>query len=116
MRISKIELNPHLKKQITKTLFQVITDLKKVEETKIFFTDFLNNAELETFSKRLAIAYFLKKRRSYSNIKQNLKVSSVTVALVEKLMSTEGFKLALKKIEAEEWASQWAKKIGKVIK
>ena len=116
MRISKIELNPHLKKQISNTLFQVIADLKKIEETEIFFTDFLNNTELETFSKRLAIAYFLKKGRSYSNIKQNLKVSSTTVAVVEKLMSTEGFKLALKKIEAEEWANQWTEKIKKIVK
>lgn len=116
MRISKIKLNPHLKKQISHTFFQAITDLKKTEETETFFTDFLNNSELETFSKRLAIAYFLKRGRSYSNIKQNLKVSSATIAVVEKLLDTEGFKLALKKIEAEEWASQWVKKIDKVIK
>lgn len=116
MRVSKLTLNPHLKKEITNTFFQTISDLKDPEEIKTFLTDFLNNAELETFSKRLAIAYFLKKGRSYSNIKQNLKVSSATVAVIEKLLATEGFKLALKRIEAEEWANQWAEKIKKIIK
>ena len=116
MRVSKINLNPHLKKEITNTFFQTISDLNSPEEIKTFLTDFLNNAELETFSKRLAIAYFLRKGRSYSNIKGNLKVSSATVAVIEKLLETEGFKLALKKMEAEEWANQWAEKIKKFVK
>lgn len=116
MRVSKINLNPHLKKEITKTFFQTISDFKSPEEIKTFLTDFLNEAELETFSKRLAIAYYLKKGRSYSNIKNNLKVSSATVAVIEKLLNTSGFKLAIKKIEAEEWANQWAEKIKKIVK
>ena len=86
MRVSKLNLNPHLKKEINSTFFQTISDLKDPEEIKTFLIDFLNDAELETFSKRLAIAYFLKKGRSYSNIKQNLKVSSATVAVIEKLL------------------------------
>lgn len=116
MRVSKINLNPHLKKEIARTLFQTISDLKNPEEIDIFLTDFLNETELETFSKRLAIAYFLKKGRSYSNIKHNLKVSSATIAVIEKLLDTNGFKLALKKIEAEEWATQWAEKIKNIVK
>ena len=95
---------------------QTMVDLKDVTETKVFFNDFFNQSENEAFSKRLAIAYWLKKKRSYNNIKENLKVSSATIASVQSMMDKPGFKLALKKIEAEEWASQWAEKIKKFVR
>jgi hypothetical protein len=47
---------------------------------------------------------------------QNLKVSSATIASVEKMMKKEGFKLAIKDLEAEEWANQWAEKIQNFIR
>jgi len=78
--------------------------------------DFFNDAELETFAKRLGVAYWLKKGRSYENIKQNLKVSSATIAATLALMEKPGFALALKKMEAEEWANVWAKRIKKFVK
>lgn len=95
---------------------QALEDLDGNNETETFLRDFFNDVEFETYAKRLAIAYWLKKRRSYENIKNNLKVSSATIATVEKLMDTPGFKLALKKIEAEEWASVWSEKIKKLVK
>ena len=58
----------------------------------------------------------LKKERSYENIKNNLKVSSATIASVQSMVGKPGFQLALKKIEAEEWASKWEEKIKKYIK
>ena len=116
MRTSNKNLSPSLNKQIKSTFFQAITDLKNVEEVQKFFSDFFTDSEIEVFSKRLAIAYWLKKRRSYSNIKNNLKVSSATIATVQSLMDKSGFQLALKKIEAEEWASKWTEKIQKFIK
>jgi len=115
MRTSEKILNPSLKKQIEAIYVQTITDLKEISETKIFLTDFFNESENEAFSKRLAIAYWLKKGRSYNNIKENLKVSSATIASVQAAMGKSGFKLALKKIEAEEWAAQWAEKIKKFV-
>ena len=116
MRISKNKLNDSLKKEIIRTFFQTINDLKGTGEIETFFKNFFNDAELETYSKRLAIAYWLKKGRSYENIKNNLKVSSATIATVEKLLNSEGFKLALKKMEAEEWANVWSQKIKKFVK
>jgi hypothetical protein len=44
---------------------------------------------------------------------QNLKVSSATIASVQEFLEKPGFKLALKKMEAEEWANIWAEKIKK---
>jgi uncharacterized protein YerC len=116
MRTSDKALNPSLKNQIAKTFSQTIADLKDPAETEQFLKDFLNESEYESFAKRLAIAYWLKKGRSYNNIKDNLKVSSATIATVQQMVGKEGFRLAIKKIEAEEWANQWAEKIKKFIK
>lgn len=116
MRTSEKVLNPSLKKQIDAVFVQTITDLKDISETKLFLSDFFNQSENEAFAKRLAIAYWLKKGRSYNNIKENLKVSSATIASVQSMLDKPGFKLALKKIEAEEWANQWAEKIKKFVR
>lgn len=116
MRTSSLKLNPILKKQIGKTFSQLIADIKTPEEADMFFKDFFNQSEYETFIKRLAIAYWLKKKRSYNNIKNNLKISSATIASIQNTMVSEGIKLALKKIEAEEWANVWAEKIDKLLK
>lgn len=115
MRTSDSNINPSLKKQITKTLAQTIADIKSAPEAEGFLKDFFTKAELETFAKRIAIAYWLKKGRSYANIKKNLKVSSATIATVQEQSTTSGFNLALQKIEADEWASQWADKIKKFV-
>lgn len=105
-----------MKKQLIKTFAQTLVDFKNRDEIHSFLTDFLNDSELETFAKRLSVAYWLKKGRSYENIKTNLKVSSATIATIEKLLEKPGFILALKKMEAEEWANIWAEKIQKFIK
>lgn len=116
MRSSEQKLNISLGKQISETFIQMVADLRDTGEAKTFLKDFFNQAELEAYTKRLAIAYWLKKGRSYNNIKDNLKVSSATIASVQSMIDTPGFKLALKKIEAEEWANQWSEKIKRFIK
>lgn len=94
----------------------MLSDLKDVKEVEIFLKDFFNDAELETYAKRLAIAYWLKKNRGYKNIKTNLKVSSATIASIQNQLGSDGYKLALEKMEAEEWASVWSEKIKKFVK
>jgi uncharacterized protein YerC len=116
MRISSRTLNPILKTQIVKTFAQTLADLKDPKEVGVFLNNFFNGSELETFAKRLAVAYWLKKGRSYTNIKENLKVSSATIATIQTLMATPGLKLAMKQMEAEEWANVWAERIKKFIK
>lgn len=114
MRTSNIKINSSLKKQITQTFAQLLTDLTRPDEAKKFLNDFFNKDELEIYAKRLAIAYWLKKGRSYANIKTNLKVSSTTIASVQEMLKKPGLVLALKKIEAEEWANKWVGKIKKL--
>jgi len=111
MRLSSKKLSPALKNQLA-----TFSDFKNTSEIEVFLKDFFTDSELEAFSKRLAISYWLKKGRSYENIKTNLKVSSATIASVQESLGKPGIKLALKKIEAEEWANKWEEKIRKIIK
>lgn len=116
MRLSKNRINPHLKSELFKTLHQLIADLKDTQEIKEVLTTFLSDSEYTTLAKRLAVAYWLSKGRKYENIKQNLKVSSATVASIQGISNENGYKIALKKIMAEEWANVWAARIRKFIK
>lgn len=116
MQISKRKVNPVLERQLEKTLFQLIVDLKNSQEAEDVMKSLLSQTELTTVAKRLAVAYWLTKGRSYENIKENLKVSSATVADVQQKIKGPGWKLAIRKITAEEWASAWEEKIKNVFK
>jgi uncharacterized protein YerC len=107
-------MNPSLKRQLLRTFVQMVDDLKDKKEIETFLKDFFNDEELEKYVKRLAIAYWLKKGRDEQNISENLKATADEIAMAKKSLKKEGVKLALKKIEAEEWANQWSKKIKRV--
>lgn len=103
-----------LLREITNTFFQTLEDIKTKKDFEIFFNDFFDSHELDLFTRRLAIAYWLKKKRNYINIKNNLQVSNSKIKDVENKLNTKGYKLALKKMEAEEFANVWSKKIRKL--
>ena len=109
-------MNPSLKRQLLRTFSQMIADLKNTKEIETFLTDFFDEKELEKYVKRISIAYWLKKGRDSENIKRNLLASEKEIAETQKLLKKEGVKLALKKIEAEEWANVWAERIKKFAK
>ncbi|MFH1840898.1 MAG: YerC/YecD family TrpR-related protein [Candidatus Shapirobacteria bacterium] len=112
MRVSQKSINPTLNKQLFCLLYQAIDDLKDPAEVEIFFKDLLAKTELQAMMKRLAVAYYLDKGRSYQHLKQNLKVSSATIATISRQMAKRpGYFLALKKIKADEWAGRWAGKL-----
>lgn len=114
MRLSKKEVNPSLKRELVNTLAQTVSDLNSPKEALVFIRDFFSQNELGIFSKRLAVAYWLKKGRSYTNIQRNLKVSSATISEVSQMMTKKGFSLGIKKIEAEEWSNKWVEKFQKL--
>jgi uncharacterized protein YerC len=117
MQLSKKKVNKNLERQVYSLLFQVVADIKNPDEARVFLESFLSKNELEVISRRLGIAYFLDKGKSYANIKDNLAVSSTTIAAVAKEMQNKkGFKIALGKIRAEEWANKWTKRLSKMIK
>ncbi|OGM31411.1 hypothetical protein A2803_05510, partial [Candidatus Woesebacteria bacterium RIFCSPHIGHO2_01_FULL_44_21] len=98
-------MNSILRTRLESLFAQTVSDLKTPEEAREFINDFFFPSEKESFVKRLALIYWLKKGRGYSNIKQNLKVSSATIASAQTLLDKKGVQNALKKIEAEEWAN-----------
>lgn len=109
-------MNPSLKRQLLRTFVQMIDDLKDTKEIEKFLIDFFDEKELETYVKRISVAYWLKKGRDEENVERNLQASTKEIAETKKLMKKDGIKLALKKMEAEEWANQWADRIKKVVK
>lgn len=113
MQTSSKKLNPQVQKQIDRVFYQTLADLKRIEDMKIFVRDFLTQTEQSVLTKRLAVAMYLEKGRSYDQIKQALKVSSATIAHVDKMMNhkSEGFVLALRRIQADEWAGKISKKV-----
>lgn len=116
MQISKQKVNVVLEKQLYKTLWQLLADIKSPQEAEVLIGGLLSVTELTTLAKRLAVAYWLSKKRSYENIKVNLKVSSATVADVQKQLKRPGWKLAIQKVTADEWANVWEQKIKGFLK
>lgn len=106
-------MNSTLKKELVKTFFQTLTDLKDQKKLEIFINDFLTEVEFDKLIKRLAIIYWLRKKRGTENIVENLKVSKNEIREAEKLMPKEGIKAAIKNLEAEEFANIWSDKIKK---
>jgi uncharacterized protein YerC len=115
MRKPQNKMNPRIKSQITKIFYQLIADLRTPQEPKSFCQDFLTEGEQMMLAKRLATVLYLDKKRSYSNIKKTLKVSSATIAEMYKKMQNQGIQLALQKIKTDEWAEEWAFKISSFL-
>ena len=118
MQVSKKGINKKIEKKIFKSLYQVLADLKKFGDVELFLNDVLSKTEKTVLAKRLGIAYYLSKNRSYEKIKKELKVSSATIASVQKWMENdgEGLKLALRTIEADEWAGEITDKANNLVK
>ncbi len=111
MQISKKRVNGALLKQIDAMWYQLIADIQSPKEAQAILSDLFSETELVVMTKRLAIGYWLSKGRSYENVKENLKVSSATIAAVQKDMAKPGWKTAIKKVVADEWATKWDEKI-----
>lgn len=113
--IFQLKVNITLQKQIEETFFQTLEDIKTKDNLRTFFKDFLSEEDFEKLVKKLAIAYWIKKGRDEENIKNNLDVKTSEINEVKKVMDTKGVKLAIKYMEAEEFANVWARRIKKIV-
>lgn len=102
-----------LQKQIVNTFFQTLEDLKTKENFETFLKDFLSESEIISLTNRLAVAYWIKKGRDVKNIKTNLKTTAGEIKDVKEKINSKGYKLAIKIMEAEEWANKWSEKFNK---
>ncbi len=116
MQVSKQRVNQNLEKQILGMWYQLVVDIKSPLEAEKIMTSLLSETELVAITKRLAVGYWLAKKRSYENIKENLKVSSATIAAVQQETKKAGWKLAMQKVMAEEWATKMEERIKKLFK
>ena len=98
-------------------LAQIISDISSKEKALIFLEDFLSETEFMVLSKRLAVMLYLSNKRSYEDIKKEVKVSSATIASVQNALNrnSPGFSLALQYLKAEEWANKWTEKISSLF-
>ena len=116
MQNSKKTVNATITHQIEEMFFQVMVDSTSNSDVKTILADLLTEAELQALVKRLAVAVFLDKGRSYENIKHYLKVSSATIATVAEHMGNPGIQMALNKIKAEKWADDWTARLSAMVR
>jgi uncharacterized protein YerC len=116
MQLSTNPLNKNIEKQLSEMLYGILAELNTPEEIKMVVGDILTEAELTSVIKRLGIAVYLDKGRSYEDVKNNIKVSSATIATVAENLGNPGWQEMIKRIKAEEWATDWTNKITKSIR
>lgn len=116
MQVSKKKVNSTLDKQVQGMWHQLVVDIKTVDEAEKIMSSLLSETEITAITKRLAVGYWLAKKRSYENIKENLKVSSATIAAIQQETKKPGWKMAMQKVMAEEWATQVEDKIKSIFK
>ena len=116
MQVSKRKLSQAWQRQANHFLYQTVADIKSPKEAELFLKNLFSKTEFSAISKRLAAAYLLDKGKNYQEIKDALKISSATISTIaDQLEKGEGLKVALKKIQADEWAGLWAQKIKKML-
>ncbi len=116
MQVSKQKVNQSLEKQVLSMWYKLVADIKTPDEAEKIMGSLLSETELTAITKRLAVGYWLAKKRSYENIKDNLKVSSATIAGISVETKKSGWKMAMRKVMAEEWATQMEDKIKSIFK
>lgn len=116
MQLSQNPINKTIEKQLSQMFYGVLAELNSPEEIRMVLSDILTEAERSAVLKRLGIALYLDKGRSYEDVKNNIKVSSATIATVAESLGEPGWQEMIKRIKAEEWASEWTGKISERIK
>lgn len=88
-------------------LYQVILELKNIEEAKKFLRDLLTEKEILEFSNRWQTAKMLDKGISYIKIEKKTGLSSRTVARISKWLNQGkgGYKLMLSRINKNHHSS-----------
>jgi uncharacterized protein YerC len=116
MQLSNNPLNKNIEKQLSEMMYGILAELRSPEDVKMVMNDVLTEGERVAILKRLGIAVYLDKGRNYEDVKNNIKVSSATIASVAENLGNPGWQEMIRRIKAEEWAEAWTDKISKRAK
>ena len=116
MQLSQNPINKTLERQLDQMFYQVLAEIDSPEDLKMVLSDVLTEGERTAVLKRLGIALYLDKGRNYEDVKNNIKVSSATIATVAENLGNAGWQEVIRRVKAEEWASEWTDKITGGIK
>lgn len=97
--------------EFLKIFYQLIADIKTPEEAEKILPVIIPKTEISSIAKRVYLAKLLQGGTSYSQIKNELGVSSATISQTAKWLKKSGFQLALDKVSADEWAEKWTTRI-----
>lgn len=84
-----------------------LADLRSSEAIEDFLGSFLNQSEIETFSKRLQIIWLLSQGRSYEEITDQLKVSSATISSISSRTSEPGIQKMIARLKLDRQLRSW---------
>ncbi len=82
-------------------LFEAILTLKTKEECYKFFSDACTPKEIDSISKRFAVAKMLNEKKIYSEIIEKTGVSTATVSRVSRAIN-EGFRCVFERLKDDE--------------
>ncbi len=116
MQLSKNKINKNLNLQLKNMFLGVLAEMKSPKEIEMVLQDLLTETERAVVLKRLGIAIYLDKGRNYEDIKNNIKVSSATIATVAESLGNPGFQEIIRRIKADQWAKETSGKIVKGIR
>ncbi|MBQ9460093.1 MAG: helix-turn-helix domain-containing protein [Oscillospiraceae bacterium] len=93
-----------MKSEETDHLFRAILSLESVEECYRFFDDLCTFSEILAMSQRYQVAEKLRKGLTFSQISQELGVSSTTITRVNRCLNygAGGYQTALERLEEAE--------------
>lgn len=115
MQLSQKRINKTLEQSLKKMLLTVLAESSSPDEIDVLLDSLLTEGERLSLLKRLGIALYLDKGRSYEDIKNNIMVSSATVASVAENLGDSGWQEMIRRIKADDWAEKWSKTItGKI--
>jgi len=116
MQLSKKKINSNLNLQLKRMFLGLLAEMKSPEEVEMVLKELLTETERAVVLKRLGIAMYLDKKRSYEDIKNHLRVSSATIATIAENLSNPGLQEMIKRIKADEWAKETSGKIVRGIR
>ena len=93
-----------LHSESTDRLFEVILNLKSVDECYDFFEDICTIKEIHDMSQRLDVALLLDEGKNYQEIASSTNVSTATISRVSKCLNygSGGYRAAIDRLKSEK--------------